>query len=127
MKFISATALIILLNCHLSFAQKASSKSVEPNAGTWKTLVIASSSAISVPPPPSKEATLKEQAIIINRQKSIDSATITEIHYWNAGPPSYRWQKIADELFDSAQYWGRVYPYMNAAIYDATITAWNAI
>ncbi len=126
MRFISATILIFLLHCQLCFAQVTSSKPVEPNAGTWKTLVIASSNVISVPPPPSKEATLKEQAIIINRQKNIDSAIIKEIHYWNAGPPAYRWQIIADELHDTAQYWGRVYPYMNAAIFDATITAWNA-
>ena len=99
---------------------------IETKAGEWKTFVIASANAIKVPSSPGKEATQAELKEIISIQQKQDSTTLKEIHYWNVGPPVYRWQKIADNLFDTAQYWVRVYAYMNAAIYDATVVAWNA-
>ncbi len=111
---------------NVCFGQNIQNRGIEPNAANWKTFVITSGKAIPIPPPPGKQASQAELKEIISIQRKKDSTTVNEIHYWNAGPPVYRWQKIADNLFDTAQYWVRVYAYMNAAIYDATIAAWKA-
>ena len=126
MKKVLLNAFILLLLCNLCFGQNKQAKGKEPNAANWKTFVITSGKAILIPPPPGKETSQAELKEIISIQQKKDSTTFKEIQYWNAGPPVYRWQKIADNLFDTAQYWVRVNAYMNAAIYDATIAAWNA-
>jgi membrane-associated phospholipid phosphatase len=127
MKNIMVTAVLIVLYSNFCLGQTNDyRKGIEPDAGNWKTFVITSGKAIPVSPPPGKEATQNELKEIISLQQKNDSATLKEIHSWNAGPPAYPWQKIADSLGDTTQYWIRVYAYMNAAIYDATIAAWNA-
>lgn len=127
MKNIFVTAFLIVLYSNFCLGQNNNpTKGIEPDAGSWKTFVITSGKAITLPPPPGKQATQNELNEIISLQQKKDSATLKEIHYWNAGPPAYRWQKIAGTLLDTAQYWVRVYAYINAAIYDATIAAWNA-
>ncbi len=126
MKSLFIIAISFLLHCNFCLSQNKYSKGVEPDAGTWKTFVIASGSSLQPPPPPGKESTAVELKQIIELQKKNDSTVLKEIHYWNAGPPVYRWQKIADNFNDTNQYWIRVYAYMNAAIYDATVAAWKA-
>lgn len=127
MKNFFLTAVLIVLYHNCCFAQnKHVTNGTQPDAGNWKTFVITSGKVIPVRPPPGKATTANELSEIISLQQKKDSATLKEIHYWNAGPPAYRWQKIAATLYDTAQYWIRVNAYMNVAIYDATIAAWNA-
>jgi membrane-associated phospholipid phosphatase len=126
MKNTLITAVLVVLYSNFGRGQNNHpAKGMEPDAGSWKTFVIASGAAVPLPPPPGKQATQNELKEIVLLQQKTDSATLKEIHYWNAGPPVYRWQKIAHDLLDTNQYWIRVYAYMNAAIYDATIAAWN--
>ena len=57
--FLSAVFTIILLSADFAYAQ---SGQIEPNAGTWKTWVIASGKDFRVPPPPDIAATTGELA-----------------------------------------------------------------
>ncbi len=99
---------------------------IEPTAGQWKPWVIPSTAEFKIPPPPIGSDEKEETKEIISLQKNLDSTLIAEMHYWNAGPPSYRWQAAADDLLDTTQYFLRVYSLLNVAIYDATLAAWNA-
>jgi membrane-associated phospholipid phosphatase len=99
---------------------------IEPTAGQWKPWVIPTPHEFTVPPPPSGNTERDEITAMISRQENIDSLSLNEIHYWNAGPPAYRWQAAADDLIDSTQYFLRVYGLLNVAIYDATLAAWHA-
>ena len=127
MKNLLLITLIMFVQSSLCLSQTPDfTKGVEPTAGSWQPWVISSVKAVPVPPPPSKEAAKAELNGIITLQKQIDSSMLADIHYWNAGPPAYRWQKVADNLWDSSQYWVRVNAYMHVAIYDATLAAWNA-
>ena len=126
MKPLSSLVIMLLLQSSFCIGQKKYANGVEPGAGTWKTFVISSPDLFQPPPPPGKQTTINELKQIIELQKKTDSNVLQEIHYWNAGPPVYRWQKIADNINDTNQYWIRVYAYLNVAIYDATVAAWKA-
>jgi membrane-associated phospholipid phosphatase len=99
---------------------------IEPTAGQWKPWVILSTKDFQIPPPPNAAAEKDEINAMIALQKKIDTTALKEMHYWNAGPPAYRWQAAADDLIDTTQYFLRVYALLNVAIYDATLAAWNA-
>lgn len=117
----------VMFTCNISLAQKTLSNSKNVKVETnWKPIIISDAKMISVPQPPGNEKILSEINKIILMQQENDTAMLNQIHYWNAGPPSYRWQKVADNLNDTSQYWVRVYAYMNVAIYDATIAALHA-
>jgi membrane-associated phospholipid phosphatase len=116
-------SLLILMSPAAS-SQTAKQVYATPESINWKPIVLTSVDAFNIAPPPRNQITIQEQKEIIDVQKNIDSATLRDIHYWNAGPPAYRWQRIADETWDSTQYWARN-AYMHAAIYDATLAAWN--
>ncbi len=127
MKNLLFIVLFMLVQSSIGSAQRKDySNGVEPNAGSWKTWVIPSVNAFAVPPPPDNKVTRSELEEIVAMQQQMDSTGLAEIHYWNAGPAGYRWQRIADNLWDSVQYWPRIYAYMNVAIYDATLVAWHA-
>lgn len=60
--------------------------------------------------------------------KQVNETRLTEIKYWNAGAPSYRWNQIGNSLVS----WENVdavlrtpSAWMNIAIYDATVLAWK--
>jgi membrane-associated phospholipid phosphatase len=59
-----------------------------------------------------------------------DDATLAQIAYWNAGPPSYRWNQIAmEQLRLQAMPVNMAYrdlALVNVAIYDATVAAWDS-
>jgi membrane-associated phospholipid phosphatase len=106
--------------------QQTTTFGIEPNAGQWTPWVLPSAGEFKIPPPPVGDAEKDEIKELISRQKNLDSTLIAEMHYWNAGPPSYRWQAAVDDLLDTTQYFLRVYSLLNVAIYDATLAAWNA-
>jgi membrane-associated phospholipid phosphatase len=106
--------------------EKATFTGIEPTAGTWKPWVLTAANQIVIPPPPDGDREQAEMKEILLIQKAIDSTALQNLHYWNAGPPAYRWQAAADDLIDTTQYFLRVYALLNVAIYDATLAAWNA-
>jgi membrane-associated phospholipid phosphatase len=118
--------LIVLVIVQACTNEKATFTGIEPTAGTWKPWVLPAADQIVIPPPPDKDGEQAEIKQVISLQKSIDSIALKNMHYWNAGPPAYRWQAAADDLLDSTQYFLRVYALINVAIYDATIAAWHA-
>jgi membrane-associated phospholipid phosphatase len=102
---------------------------IEPNAGTWKTWVIASGRDFRAPPPPNDAAAGTEIAELKALAKQRDAAKDL-IAYWDVGPPSYRWQEIAlDETLRNNlpwQYAIRDFALMHAAVYDAMVAAWDS-
>jgi membrane-associated phospholipid phosphatase len=101
---------------------------IEPNAGTWKTWVIASGREFRVPPPPNDAAAeIAELKALASKR---DAGARDLIAYWDVGPPSYRWQEIALEqaLRNNLPWpWAfRDFALMHAAIYDAIVAAWDS-
>lgn len=103
---------------------------IEPNAGTWKTWVLTSGSQLRRPAPPDRAATEKEikelEALVAKR----DAAALDQIAFWNTGAPSYRWNELAvSESLKAGQPGGpgtRALALVNAAMYDATIAAYDS-
>src|SRR5262249_9088292 len=60
---------------------------IEPNAGSWKTWVIASGRDLRTPPPPSDASASAEIAELKALAKQRDAAANTLIAYWDVGPP----------------------------------------
>src|SRR5262249_35098796 len=102
---------------------------IEPNAGSWKTWVIASGRDFRAQPPNDAGATA-EIGELKTLAKHRDAAAKDLIAYWDVGPPSYRWQEIAlDEMLRNNLPWPwarRGYALMHAAIYDAMVAAWDS-
>ena len=126
MKNLFTILAIILLNTTVVAQPSNPDKGIEPAAGTWKPWVIPSGNAFRILPPPKGKIAQAEIKEMISLQSKIDTTALRQINYWNAGPPSYRWQSNYDHLFDSSQYALRVYSLVNVAIYDATLAAWDS-
>ena len=89
--------------CVASLALACSlSAQVEPNAGQWKTWVIASGRAMRLQPPPDSDTTAAEIQSIKDSASQLDSAALARIRYWDAGAPAYRWMQMAQQLAVSA-------------------------
>ncbi len=97
----------------------------EPGAGNWETWFIPSGKTYRLPPPPANKADIAE---VLARQKSLDSATLRQIAYWNAGSPGYRWQQLMDKIWmrDALQNGILANMLLPVAIYDATVAAWDS-
>ena len=106
---------------------------IEPGAGDWKTWVISSGSAISVPPPPGEDGTRAELNQLRALAEGRNAAILDAIDFWNAGSPSYRWVDYAvPYIIGPATPLGRRGPdgsrqlaLVMAAIYDAIIATWH--
>jgi len=103
---------------------------VEPGAGTWGTWIIPSGSALRLPPPPDDQTTATELAAIKQYASQRDQAALTNIRYWDAGSPGYRWMLLAEQYVVSeglpAPFQTRALALVAAAISDATIAAWDS-
>ena len=118
---------IVLAACTLPLVAQAQ---VEPQAGNWKTWVIASGSEFRVPPPPGTAATQNELDWLQEFSAQTDPRIPEIVRFWNAGPPSYRWIEAVTERFYNGRLPGlsvnRAYAYISMAMYDATIAAWDS-
>jgi membrane-associated phospholipid phosphatase len=103
---------------------------VEPNAGSWKTWVLASGGDFRLPPPPGPAQTQDEIRGLSALTQSPDAATLARIRFWDAGPPSYRWVELALAQIGQKPLSNpkntRTMALLNVAIYDATIAAWDS-
>jgi membrane-associated phospholipid phosphatase len=102
---------------------------IEPDAGTWKTWLLSSGDQFRPAAPPDEAATAAERADLATMAADRDAEALERIAYWDAGAPGYRWNEIATKEtvtggLGPASY--RVMALLNAAIYDATIAAWEA-
>lgn len=103
---------------------------VEPDAGSWHTWLLESGSELQLDAPPDEAATMSEIEELHTLLAAVDNDMRAQIRYWSTNVPAYRWNQLASE-----EYFNRAIPHpvasyglalMNVAIYDATVTAWNA-
>jgi hypothetical protein len=97
---------------------------VEPAAGNWKTWFISSGKDYRLPAPTSYKNEIPE---VLAKQKKLDAKTKQQIAFWNAGSPGYRWQEMMNKIWvvDTGRYGALANMLLGAAIYDATIAAWD--
>jgi membrane-associated phospholipid phosphatase len=97
----------------------------EPTAGNWKTWFITSGKDYRLPAPALYKTEIAE---VIARQQKIDSATMQQILFWNAGAPGYRWQALMSDTWMADAIGSGILAntLMSVAIYDATIAAWDS-
>ena len=115
----------------LAFILPTASAQVTPNAGNWKTWILSSGKAITVPPPPSEAATAGELAWLKDFATQNDPRITAQVKYWDAGPPAFRWVDFVTSRQLAGQAVGapnvnRAYAYVSVAIYEATVAAYNA-
>jgi membrane-associated phospholipid phosphatase len=103
---------------------------IEPNAGTWKTWLIASGAELRTAPPPDRRVTERELEELVRTAAKRDRAALDLIAYWDTGAPSYRWSEIAiAEHLKNGIGWplaSRNLALMHIAIYDAMVAAWDS-
>src|SRR6266852_2242683 len=103
---------------------------VEPNAGQWKTWVIASGRALRLPAPPDADGTAAEIQWLKDCVEKRNQAALVQIHFWDAGAPGYRWMQLAQQLAVSdglsTPLQTRALSLVAAAIYDSTVAAWDS-
>ena len=102
---------------------------IEPEAGSWKTWILASGDQLRPEAPPDEPATQAELAELQGMAAGRDAVALDRISNWDAGSPGNRWNELAIQQTLRAQMGPdayRVLALMNAAIYDATVAAWDA-
>jgi len=106
------------------------SAQVEPQAGQWKTWVIASGSALRLPAPPDAAEAAAEVPWVKQCVAARDQAALTQIYFWDAGAPGYRWMQLTKQLVVSnglaTPLQTRALALVAAAIYDATVATWDS-
>jgi membrane-associated phospholipid phosphatase len=112
-------------------AQNATGGPVAPRAGTWQPWLLSSGSQFRLPAPPDRAATEAEIRELKARASARSAASLDRVAYWDAGASPYRWTEIfinysniTNPLGGSVA--GRAFALMNAAMYDATIAAWDS-
>ena len=120
----------ILLTLSAPVFAQSEMETVEPEAGSWHTWLLDSGDDLRLEAPPDEEATAAEIAQLMDMMNARDEIALEQITYWNAGPPSYRWNQIAVGAVDTRGVPGasssRALALVHAAIYDATIAAWDS-
>lgn len=126
--FLVLLAGVVLLNFSVATAQ--SDMMIEPEAGAWPTWVLESGSQFRLDAPPDQATTTGEIAQLMAMANERDDMALQQVTYWNAGPPSYRWNQIAVGAVDKRGIPGtsasRVLALVHAAVYDATVAAWDS-
>jgi hypothetical protein len=104
-------------------AAPASQTRIEPDAGRWKTYFIPNGGAVRVGPPPDSAGELGQVRALAGQRDGVHG----KVSYWDAGAPPYRWNELAfDSLLATPDPKTRVLAYLNAAMHDATVAAWDS-
>jgi membrane-associated phospholipid phosphatase len=102
----------------------------EPAAGTWRTWVVPDVHQIRLPAPPGATASTVEIQTIKTLMFEMNADTKTQIAYWDAGPPGYRWMQLASQQMlaqnVAAPLFTRGMALVSVAMYDATVAAWDS-
>jgi hypothetical protein len=126
-----ATAAFVVAPLSLLAAPKAT-QGIEPHAGRWRTLVLASGSELRLAAAPGAVATRAELQQLRSLAARRDAAALDQIGYWDAGSPGYRWNQLGmsqglkriGKLGGDGNY--RMMALLNVAIYDATVATWDS-
>ena len=108
-----------------------SAADVEPGAGSWKTWVLTSGREFRLQAPPNASATRGEIAWLKDAMAGAGEVGVTQARFWNAGAPPYRWieminRRLQDGRLGVSVTSFRAYGLLTAAMYDATIAAWDS-
>ncbi|HTA41255.1 MAG TPA: phosphatase PAP2 family protein [Bryobacteraceae bacterium] len=102
----------------------------EPAAGTWKTWVVPDVHQIRLPAPPDGAASTAEIQTIKVLMSEMNADTRTQISFWDAGAPGYRWMQLASQQMLAqnlaAPLFTRGMALVSVAIYDGTVAAWDS-
>ena len=103
------------------------SQTVNYEAANWETWLLDNPHLITADAPPAAGQLKAELKTVKQRTENLDEKQRSEIKYWDAGAPAYRWNQIAPELLsqDFKAVLRTPGAWMNIAIYDATILAWK--
>jgi membrane-associated phospholipid phosphatase len=103
---------------------------IEPGAGKWKTWVISSGDQLRVSAPPDAASTKDEIAWLHDAVAQNHPSIVASIPRWDAGAPTYPWIQYLNSRFNNGlpmtAYPYRLYALVSAAMYDATIAAWDS-
>jgi hypothetical protein len=105
-------------------AAPASATMIEPGAGSWKTYFLPRGSHLRLGSPPDSAGELAQvRAALAGQRDGVHG----KVSFWGAGAPPYRWNELAfDSLLATPDPKNRVLPYLNAAMHDATVAAWDS-
>jgi len=102
----------------------------EPQAGQWQTWTIASGSAFRLAAPPDAAGTANEIQAVRLAGMNLAATDLAPIRYWDAGAPGYRWIQLTQQWAVAeglpAPLQTRALALVAAAVYDATIAAWDS-
>ena len=123
--------MILLICCSIIFSPLSSQSQKE--VANWKTWVVNDFKVLDVKPVPGDDETQHELQEIQKLQTNITKQDLQKIQYWDMGSPSYHWnetgyQLSGPELFtkpDGGNFWRSPMAWMNIAIYDAIVAAWD--
>jgi hypothetical protein len=76
---------------------------IEPQAGTWKTWVLASGRELRLPAPPDAGRTANELQWLRGFMSQNNQQSIDQIKFWDAGAPPYRWIEIVSNRLLTGQ------------------------
>jgi membrane-associated phospholipid phosphatase len=105
-------------------------RNVEPTAKNWRPVVLPSSDAIRVPPPPAAGSAQERREIgaLIALRKARTPERERAVAFWNAGA-CVRWNEIARDVVAAHRTdpvgASRVYSMLSVAQYDALVATWN--
>ena len=121
-------SMVITLTAIVATAQlEMPRQSANYEAANWKTWLLDNPQKIMIVAPPGAAQSKTELQFIKQGMVTLDEKKLTNIKYWNAGAPAYRWNQIAPKLINQKPEILLRIPtaWMNIAIYDATILAWK--
>jgi len=127
MKQVILSIVITLYSIVVIAQMNSQHQSTTYEAANWKTWLLDNPQKIMTAALPPDAQTKAELQFIKREMTKLDEIKLTEIKYWNAGAPSYRWNQIVLGLMFQKQEVLLRMPasWMNIAIYDATILAWK--
>jgi membrane-associated phospholipid phosphatase len=94
------------------------------DAGNWKTWFIQTGKEYRLAPPVSSK---QEITLVLTSQRNMDSATLQQVLFWNAGSPGFRWEEMIYKLWmtDTSGNGALANMLVGTGIYDATVAAWD--
>jgi membrane-associated phospholipid phosphatase len=111
-------------------AAQTDRSSIEPRAGSWHTWVLASASEVAPGAAPDAADTASELDELRALAAQRDAAALDQIAFWDAGPPSYRWNELAVNAAlkrnFNANFGTRALALLHVALSDTMVATWDA-
>jgi membrane-associated phospholipid phosphatase len=128
---VSLASLALVAGCATDAPRQAAAPTplVDPNAGSWRTWVLASGKEMRLPRPPDAAATALELQEVRTLMAQRNAATLERIRYWDFWSPSHRWNDTLVDISAANRLPGgsdiRAFAMLNIALHDAMIAAWD--